>query len=85
MIGSQVTVGTTPTLVMAADDMNRTVLFHVVGNSIVYLGGSDVATSTGFYIDKDAGPVRIELPPKRTLYAIVSTGTEVVTTLAPEI
>jgi len=85
MIGSQVTVAATATQILAADDIHRRVLFHVVGNSIVYLGGSNVTTSTGFYIDKASGVIPIDIPPKRALYGIVSTGTEVVTVLVSEL
>lgn len=85
MIGTQVTVGTTATQILPADNINRKVLFHVVGNAIVYVGAANVTTATGFYIDKASGVIPIDIPPNRVLYGIVTTGTEVVTVLVPEI
>lgn len=84
MIGQQHTVGTTPLLIIDADSTNRTVVLHAIGNSPIYLGGSDVTTSTGFYLDKAAGPVVLELPPAEKLYAVVTTGTQVISTLLPD-
>ena len=83
MIGQQHTVGTTP-LITDADSTNRTVVLHAIGNSPIYLGGSDVTTSTGFYLDKASGPVVLELPPAEKLYAVVTTGTQVISTLLPD-
>ena len=84
MIGQQHTVGTTPLLIIDADSTNRTVVLHAIGNSPIYFGGSDVTTSTGFYLDKAAGPVVLELPPAEKLYAVVTTGTQVISTLLPD-
>ena len=83
MIGTQTTVTTTATLIVDEDSTNREVIIHAVGNGIVYLGGSDVTTSTGFYLDKDAGPLRVQLLPKEKIYGIVSVNTELVTALLP--
>ena len=84
MIGQQHTVGTTPTLIVDADSVNRTIVIHAIGNGTVYLGGSNVSTTTGFYLDKAAGPVVMQLPPAEKLYGIVSIGTDVVSTLLPD-
>lgn len=85
MISGQVTITTTATLIIGSDDLHRTIIIHVIGASgVVYLGGVNVTTSTGLYIDKAAGPVRIEIPPKRVLYGIVATGSETVSYLTPE-
>lgn len=84
MIGQQHTVTTTATLLVDADSTNRTIVIHAIGNGTVYLGGSNVTTSTGFYLDKAAGPVVMQLPPAEKLYGIVATGTDTVSTLLPD-
>ena len=84
MIGQQHTVTTTATLLVDADSTNRTIVIHAIGNGTVYLGGSNVTTSTGFYLDKAAGPVVMQLPPAEKLYGIVATGTDMVSTLLPD-
>lgn len=84
MIGQQHTVGTTPTLIVDSDSVNRTIVIHVIGNGNVYLGGSNVAANSGFYLDKAAGPVVMQLPPGEKLYGIVTSGTDVVSTLLPD-
>jgi hypothetical protein len=43
-----------------------------------------VAAGSGFYLDKAAGPVVMQLPPGEKLYGIVTTGTDVVSTLLPD-
>jgi hypothetical protein len=84
MIGQQHTVTTTATLVVDADSVHRTIVLHAIGNGTIYLGGSNVTTSTGFYLDKAAGPVVMQLAPAEKLYAIVATGTDVLSTLLPD-
>lgn len=84
MIGQQHTVGTTATLIIDADSTNRTIVLHAIGNGVIYLGGSNVTTSQGFYLDKAAGPVVLELPPAEKLYGIVSSGSDIISTLLPD-
>lgn len=79
-----VSVGTTATLVVAADNINRQVYLHAASNTAVYYGGSDVTTTTGFVHEKDDGPLCIEVPINETLYGVVATGTETVTVLLPD-
>ena len=84
MIGQQHTVGTTATLIIDADSTNRTVVLHAIGNGVIYLGGSNVTTATGFYLDKAAGAIVLQIPPAEKLYGIVSTGTDTISTLLPD-
>jgi hypothetical protein len=84
MIGQQHTVGTTPTLIIDSDSTNRTVVLHTIGNGVVYLGGATVTTSAGFYLDKAAGAVVLQIPPGEKLYGIVTSGTDVISTLLPD-
>lgn len=84
MIATQTTIGTTATKIIDKDNTTRKIIVHVIGNQVVYLGGSDVTTSTGLYVDKGAGAVRIQLLPNETLYGIVATTPEVVSCLLPD-
>lgn len=84
MIGQQHTVTTTATLIIDADSTHRTVVLHAIGNGVIYLGGSNVTSSTGFYLDKAAGPIVLQLPPAEKLYGIVTTGSDLISTLLPD-
>ena len=84
MIGQQHTVGTTPTLIIDSDSTNRTIVLHAIGNGVIYLGGANVTTTQGFYLDKAAGPIVLELPPAEKLYGIVTNGTDIISTLLPD-
>jgi hypothetical protein len=84
VIGQQHTVTTTATLIIDADSVNRTVVLHAIGNGVVYLGGSNVAAGSGFYLDKAAGAVVLQIPPGERLYGIVTTGSDVISTLLPD-
>ena len=83
MISTSTTVGTTPTLLVAADESHRTIYLHVIGNTTVYLGGSTVTTATGTATEKHTTPVAIEVPANETLYGIVAADTETVCVLRP--
>lgn len=78
-----VTVTTTATLVVAADDKNRTVYLHNPSGVKFYLGGSTVTTLTGFHLD-NGGTLAIELPLRETLYGIVAAGSHDVIVLRPD-
>lgn len=80
-----VTVGTTPTLLVAADDTHREIYLHVVGNATVYIGNGTVTTSTGLATEKHTAPIPIVIPSKQTLYGIVASATEDVRVLTPDI
>lgn len=80
-----VTVGTSPTLLVAADDKYRKVYVHVVGNSTVYLGHESVSTSNGLATEKHTSPMEFEVPSKETIYAIVAASTEDVRVMTPDV
>lgn len=80
-----VTVGTTPTLLVAADDKYRKVYVHVTGNTAVYLGNSSVTTSTGIETEKHTTPIEFEVPTKETIYAVCDTGTVDVRVMTPDV
>ena len=84
MRSAQVVVGTTATLIIDADNINRQVHVHALSNTPVYLGGPDVTTSNGYLLEKDDGAHVLLLPISEKLYGVVSTGTETVSVLLPD-
>jgi hypothetical protein len=64
-------VGTTPTLLVKADHDGCRVLVHKQQNHVIYLGASNVTTSTGYLFDHDA-TIELLLQPGDTLYGIVT-------------
>jgi hypothetical protein len=79
---AQYTVGTTAVQIAASDGVNRQMSIHAIGNQAVYLGASSaVTTSTGFYIDKNAGPLQIEIDGNDELWAISATSSQTVTVM----
>lgn len=85
MKSAAVTVTTSPTLLIEKDDKNRYVYLHIVGNAIVYLGSSNVTTSTGLNTEKHTTPLEIFLPINERLYGIVAADTEDVRVLTPDL
>ena len=83
MISRSVTVTTTRAVVFTASPNWRTVLLHVLGNGIVYLGGSDVTSSNGMPTEKGAVPIEIAIPANETVYAVVASSTEDLRILEP--
>ena len=75
MISTTITVGTTPTLLMAGATGTRTIYLHVVGNTAVYIGGATVTTTAGLATEKHTSPIEIVLRDGDSLYGIVASGT----------
>ena len=75
MISTTVTVGTTPTLLMAGATGTRTIYLHVTGNTTIYIGGATVTTATGTATEKHTSPIPIVLRDGDSVYGIVTTGT----------
>jgi hypothetical protein len=73
---AQVSVGTTATLLVAANIMDQTVWVHNSGGA-TYIGGSNVTTANGYKLDTDD---KMELPvgDNEGLYGIVASGTNTV-------
>jgi hypothetical protein len=77
--------GATATLLVDADNVNRTVYVHVVGNQAVALGGASVTFATGLLTEKHTAPVAFFVPLGEKIYGICNTDqTEVVRILAPD-
>jgi hypothetical protein len=74
----QVTIGTTATLIVAADSEHVTEVTIPLNTALlgtdIYIGDSSVTTSTGCDLLKmsAAGAVQVHLPPGTSLYGIAS-------------
>jgi hypothetical protein len=73
---SQVSVGVTATLLVAASTFDQTVWLHNSGGAL-YIGASNVTTANGYKLDTDD---KMELPvgDNEGLYGIVASGTNTV-------
>ena len=69
---TQVTVGTTPTLIISADDQNRQIYLQIANNATIYVGDSTVTTSTGMPLEKHTAPHEFFLPFKQNMYGVVT-------------
>lgn len=83
MKSAAVEVGATPTLILGPDDLARHVYFHNGGGAAVYLGGSDVTTSTGFEL-KNNSTLSVYLPGRETIYGVVAGEPHDLTMLIPD-
>lgn len=82
----KVTVTDTPTLLVAADNLNRPIWMQIEGNNTVYIGASDVTVDQGFPILKHSAPLQGGLGPGDALYGICASGvTEVVRLIIPPV
>ena len=83
MKSSAVSVGTSAVLLVAADDIHRTVYLHHESVNNIYIGDSSVNTANGFHIEKNQS-VSIVLPSRQTLYAIASHADQEIRLLTPD-
>lgn len=74
MRSSQFTVTDVRSIIVAADDINRTVYVNVTGNTAIAVGGSDVTYANGLIFEKHVTPHQTFVPLKETLYAVCDTG-----------
>jgi hypothetical protein len=70
------TITTTPQAIAPIRNNYRAIYTHVIGNGIVYLGGSDVLSTTGTPTEKHTTPAAFFVPAGETIYAIVESATE---------
>jgi len=77
-----VTVTTSATLLVAADNQPRTCYLHSTSGS-TYLGNSAVTTSNGLHLPNNQ-TISIQVPFGETLYGITNTGTTDVRVLTPD-
>jgi hypothetical protein len=73
---SQVTVTTSATLLVTANRADQMVYLHS-GSGTIYLGNSNVTTSTGYRMD-NGDKLSMQLGDNEALYAIAAAGTPTV-------
>ena len=78
---AQISVGTTATLLVAANIMDQTVQLHNLGGGAVYLGDANVTTSNGYKMD-NTDKLQIPVGDNEDLYAITASGTQTVAVLS---
>jgi hypothetical protein len=78
-----VTVGTTATLLIAADNQHRICYLHS-GTGSIYIGGSDVTSSTGIHL-QNGTTMEITLPFGETLYGITASSTHTMRVLTQDV
>ena len=78
---AQISVGTTATLLVAANIMDQTVQLHNLGGGAVYLGNANVTTSNGYKMD-NTDKLQIPVGDNEALYAIAASGTHTVAVLS---
>jgi len=80
---SAITVTTTATLLIAADNQNRVCYLHS-GTGSTYVGGSDVTAATGIHLSNGT-TMEIVVPINQTVYGITSASTHTMRVLTPDI
>lgn len=78
-----VTVTTSPTLLVASDDLSRICYIHS-GTGSIYLGGADVTSTTGIHL-ANGETISIQVPFKETVYGITSSSTNTARVLTPDV
>jgi hypothetical protein len=75
----QITVTTTPTVLVPANIADQTALVHATNNAL-FIGGSDLTTANGYVVDhKDK--ITVQVGDHEGLYGVVSSGTTTVSVL----
>jgi hypothetical protein len=81
----KVTATDTRSVLISADDKNRTAYINIVGNESIAVGDVTVTFATGLILAKHSAPIEIHVPLKETLYAICDAGkTDDVRVLLPD-
>jgi len=80
---SAITVGTTATLLIAADNKERICYFHS-GTGSIYVGGSDVTAATGIHLPSNT-TMQLNVPFNETIYGITSASTQTMRVLTPDV
>lgn len=77
---SQHSVDGTAVKLVSTTQTPKNVFLHCVGNGAIYINGSNaVTTSTGFYMDKQGGPIQMELGPNDEIWSVAASGIQNVT------
>ena len=75
----QITVTTTPTVLVPANIADQTALVHAT-NDALFIGGSDLTTANGYHVDsKDK--ITVQVGDHEGLYGVVASGSTSVSVL----
>ena len=86
MISQNYSITDTRQIIVAAEDKNRSIYIQIIGNSNVYLGGSNVTDSNGIPMAKHESFHEIFVPMNETIYAVCASGvTESIRLLLPNV
>jgi hypothetical protein len=77
---SQISVTSTPTLLVTANRADQSVYLHS-SSGVVYIGNSDVTTSTGYRMD-NGDKLTLQLSDNESLYGVVSSGSATMMVMA---
>ena len=69
MKSEHIAVGLTAVRILTANNLNRRIYFHDDSTHPIYLGGSDVTTSNGLEINKNAS-IELFIPADEELWAV---------------
>ncbi len=83
MKSTAVTVTTTATLVVAADNIPRTCYLHASSGSL-YIGGTDVTSANGLHL-ANGSTIEILVPTNQTVYAITASSSHTMRVLTPDV
>jgi hypothetical protein len=83
MKSTVVTVTTSPTLLIAADNQNRVCYLHS-GTGSIYVGGSDVTAANGIHLSNGT-TMEITLPINETIYGVTQSSTHTMRMLTPDV
>jgi hypothetical protein len=78
-----VTVTSSPTLVVAADNFPRSCYLHSSSGSL-YIGGSDVTSANGLHMS-NGETLEIFVPTSETIYAVSSSSSHTMRVLTPDV
>jgi hypothetical protein len=78
-----VTVTTSATLVVTADNFPRTCYLHSSSGSL-YIGGNDVTAANGLHLS-NGSTIEVFVPTNETVYAITSASSHTMRVLTPDV
>lgn len=80
---NQVTVGTSATKMIEAGPNGAVAVIHAASTGVdVYIGDASVTTGDGFILEGGGSTPALPLYPGETLYAVIDSGTQVVSVLS---
>lgn len=80
IISAQYSVSTTAVKLVSSSQTAKVVVVHNIGTGTIFLNGSSsVTVTTGFALDKAAGPLEVQLASGDELWAITTSGTHTTT------